>query len=80
MRQKLSKRCSWYLLILVRGKINDHRNRLAEGRHSEAGEEVWKRQSIRRVVEGAVRFLTKSNGAATTEGATTHGGGEFYKI
>ena len=50
-------------------KINGLRNRLAEGGHSEAGEEVWSGQPLRRSFESAVSFVTKSKEATATEGA-----------
>jgi hypothetical protein len=49
-------------------KINGLRNRLAERGHSEAGEEVWSGQPIRRGFESAVSFVAKSNEATATEG------------
>jgi hypothetical protein len=54
-------------------KINGLRNRLAEGGHSEAGEEVWRGQPIRRGFESAVSFVAKSNGAT----APSDGGYKF---
>ena len=56
-------------------KINGLRNRLAEGGHSEAGEEIWSGQSICRGFESAVSFVAKSNGATATatEGTVSSG-------
>ena len=48
-------------------KINGLRNRLAEGGHSKAGEEVWRGQPICRGLESAFSVVAKSNGAKATE-------------
>ena len=58
-------------------KINGHRNRLAKGGYSKAGEEIWSGQPIRRGFESAVSFVAKSNEAAVSEEAASSG---FYKF
>jgi hypothetical protein len=60
-------------------KINGLRNRLAEGGHSEAGEEVWSGQPLRRGFESAVSFVAKSKEATATEGGRYHRGFVNFK-
>ena len=55
--------------IQYKEKINDFRNRLAEEGYSEAGEEVWSGQPIRRGFESAVSLVAKSEEATATKGA-----------
>jgi hypothetical protein len=57
----------WHSKINCEEKINDLRNRLAEGGHSEAGEEIWYGQPIRRGFESAVSFVAESKEATVTE-------------
>ena len=52
-------------------KSNDLRNRFADGRYSEAGEDVWSEQPIRQGFESAVGFVAKSNWATVTGGAAS---------
>ena len=52
-------------------KINGLRNRLAERGYSEAGEEIWRGQPIRRGFESAVSFVAKSKEATATEGSVS---------
>ena len=52
-------------------KINGLRNRLAEEGYSEAGEEIWSGQPIRRGFESAVSLVAKSKEATATKGAVS---------
>src|SRR5674476_254114 len=66
-----NQQCEGVVFNQCEKKINGLRNKLAEGGHSKAGEEVMSGQLIRRSFESAVSLIAKSNGTTATKGTVS---------